>query len=82
MRQGWPQLSAVARARLRRARTQSTLCPAKPPRAHGNVLQPCHPETRDYLARKRSEGKSISEAIRCLKRHLARRIWHLLQPPN
>jgi transposase len=41
----------------------------------------CHPETRDYIARKRSEGKSTSEAIRCLKRHLARRIWHLLQPP-
>jgi transposase len=42
----------------------------------------CHPETRDYIARKRSEGKSTSEAIRCLKRHLARRIWHLLQPPT
>jgi transposase len=41
----------------------------------------CHPETRAYIARKRSEGKSTSEAIRCLKRHLARRIWHLLQPP-
>jgi transposase len=41
----------------------------------------CHPETRDYIARKRSEGKSTKEAIRCLKRHLARRIWHLLQPP-
>jgi transposase len=42
----------------------------------------CHPETRAYIARKRSEGKSTTEAIRCLKRHLARRIWHLLQPPN
>jgi transposase len=39
----------------------------------------CHPETRAYIARKRSEGKSTTEAIRCLKRHLARRIWHLLQ---
>jgi transposase len=38
------------------------------------------PETRAYLARKRSEGKTAKEAIRCLKRHLARRIWHLLQP--
>ena len=37
----------------------------------------CHPETRDYIARKRAEGKSTREAIRCLKRHLARRIWHL-----
>jgi len=41
----------------------------------------CHPETRDYIARKRSEGKTHRDAIRCLKRHLARRIWHLLQPP-
>jgi transposase len=42
----------------------------------------CHPETRAYLDRKRSEGKSTKEAIRCLKRHLARRVWHLLQPPH
>src|SRR5215212_4493094 len=40
----------------------------------------CHPETKAYIARKRAEGKSTKEAIRCLKRHLARRIWHLLQP--
>ena len=42
----------------------------------------CHPETQDYIARKRAEGKTTNEAIRCLKRHLARRIWHLLQPPH
>src|SRR4051794_37824841 len=42
----------------------------------------CHAETQDYIARKRAEGKSTKEAIRCLKRHLARRIWHLLQPPT
>jgi len=41
----------------------------------------CHPETRAYIARKRAEGKTTREAIRCLKRHLARRIWRLLQPP-
>ena len=41
----------------------------------------CHPETQDYIARKRAEGKSTKEAIRCLKRHLTRRIWHLLPPP-
>jgi transposase len=41
----------------------------------------CHPETQDYLARKKAEGKTTREAIRCLKRHLAGRIWHLLQPP-
>jgi transposase len=39
----------------------------------------CHPQTRDYIDRKRAEGKSTKEAIRCLKRHLARRVWHLLQ---
>jgi transposase len=38
----------------------------------------CHPETKDYIARKRAEGKSTKDAIRCLKRHLTRRIWHLL----
>jgi transposase len=36
------------------------------------------PETRAYLLRKQAEGKTKLEAIRCLKRHLARRIWHLL----
>jgi transposase len=41
----------------------------------------CHPETRAYLDRKRSEGKTTKDAIRCLKRHLARRIWHLLADP-
>src|SRR5512133_1382887 len=41
----------------------------------------CHPETKAYVARKRAEGKTSTEAIRCLKRHLTRRIWHLLQPP-
>ncbi len=39
----------------------------------------CHPETRGYIARKLSEGKSTKEALRCLKRHLTRRLWHLLQ---
>src|SRR5215217_6533301 len=42
----------------------------------------CHPETRDYIARRRSEAKSAREAIRCLKRYLARRVWRLLQPPT
>jgi transposase len=39
----------------------------------------CHAETQDYIARKRAEGKTTKEAIRCLKRHLTRRLWHLLQ---
>jgi len=40
------------------------------------------PETAAYLARKQAEGKSRREALRCLKRHLARRVWRLLQPPR
>jgi len=42
----------------------------------------CHPETRAYIERKRSEGKTNRDAIRCLKRHLARRVWLLLQPQD
>jgi transposase len=42
----------------------------------------CHPETRDYIARRQAEGKSTREAIRCLKRYLARDVWRLLQPPH
>jgi transposase len=37
------------------------------------------PETAAYLARKQAEGKTRREAVRCLKRHLARRVWRLLQ---
>jgi transposase len=37
-----------------------------------------HAPARDYLARKQAEGKSRMEALRCLKRHLARRVWRLL----
>jgi transposase len=40
------------------------------------------PQTAAYLARKQAEGKTRREALRCLKRHLARRVWQLLQPPN
>lgn len=38
-----------------------------------------HPPARAYVERKRAEGKSWREAIRCLKRHLARRVFVLLQ---
>ena len=31
-----------------------------------------------FLERKQAEGKSRREALRCLKRHLARRVWRLL----
>ncbi|HXC23293.1 MAG TPA: transposase, partial [Solirubrobacteraceae bacterium] len=36
------------------------------------------PATRAYIQRKQAEGKTKLEAIRCLKRHIARQIWHLL----
>jgi transposase len=39
------------------------------------------PETRDYLTPKRAEGKTNKGALRCLKRHLARRFHHLLAVP-
>jgi transposase len=41
-----------------------------------------HPETRDHIARRHSEGKTTRDAIRRLKRYLARRAWRLLQPPT
>jgi transposase len=37
------------------------------------------PDTAAYLARKQAEGKTRREALRCLKRHLARRVFKLLQ---
>jgi transposase len=39
-------------------------------------------ETRSYLKRKMAEGKTRTEAIRCLKRHLARRFHRLLTTAN
>jgi transposase len=36
------------------------------------------PVTRAYLERRVKEGKTKREAIRCLKRYLARRIWRIL----
>jgi len=38
-----------------------------------------HPQARAYLDRKRAEGKSTREGLRCLKRHLARRAFALLR---
>jgi transposase len=42
----------------------------------------CHPETQHYITRKQAQGKTTRDAIRCLKRHLARRIWNLLRAPT
>jgi transposase len=40
------------------------------------------PATKPYLAGKQAEGKTKREAIRCLKRHLARRFHHILAAPT
>jgi len=37
-----------------------------------------HPNARDYLARKRAEGKTSAEARRCLKRHLASVVYRAM----
>jgi len=51
---------------------------------HRLALNKAHwdPETAAYLERRQAEGKSRKEALRCLKRHLARRVWKLLQSPG
>lgn len=38
-----------------------------------------HPPAQAFVARKRAEGKSRREAIRCLKRHLARVVFRAMQ---
>ncbi len=42
------------------------------------------PRTRAYAAKRRADGKSTKEIIRCLKRHIARELYRLLVPrqPN
>jgi transposase len=38
--------------------------------------------TRDYVDRRVAEGKTRREAIRCLKRYVAREIYHLITRPH
>jgi transposase len=40
------------------------------------------PQTAQYIAKQRARGKTSREAIRWLKRHLVRRIYHLVRDPN
>jgi hypothetical protein len=42
-------------------------------------LRKSHAPTIAYIERKTREGKSVREAIRCLKRHLARHIYRVLE---
>jgi transposase len=39
------------------------------------------PRTRNYLARRITEGKTRREAIRCLKRYIAREIYRIITSP-
>jgi transposase len=38
-----------------------------------------HPATIDYINRRTRDGKTSREAIRCLKRYLARNLYRLLE---
>jgi transposase len=40
------------------------------------------PQTALYIAKQRQRGKTNREAIRCLKRHLIRRVYNLLRDPD
>jgi transposase len=37
-----------------------------------------HP-TRDYVARRTAEGKTLKEINRCIKRYIARQLFRLMQ---
>lgn len=39
------------------------------------------PETKAYAARRRAEGKTSREIIRCLKRYIAREVYGLITNP-
>jgi transposase len=41
-----------------------------------------HPQITVYMARQRERGKTQREAIRCLTRHLIRRIYNLPRDPQ
>lgn len=45
------------------------------------VRMSCEQRTRDYVARKRAQGHTTKEIIRCLKRAIAREIFTLLTNP-
>ena len=40
------------------------------------------PATRDYVARRRAEGKTNREIKRCLARYVARELYRLLETPT
>ncbi|MGW1541509.1 hypothetical protein ACWCPM_14960 [Streptomyces sp. NPDC002309] len=40
----------------------------------------CDPRTQDYYERRPKEGKSRRDIVRCLRRHAAREVFHLVRP--
>jgi hypothetical protein len=40
------------------------------------------PQTRAYLARRMAQGKTRREALRCLKRYIAREIYQIITQPR
>ncbi len=45
------------------------------------VRMTCEEETKTYLARRTAQGKTKRDVTRCLKRHIAREVFWLLQNP-
>jgi transposase len=45
------------------------------------VRMRCDPRTRAYVERRTKEGRTKREIMRCLKRYVAREVWHVLTTP-
>lgn len=45
------------------------------------VRMSADPRTRDYVQRRTTEGRTSRDILRCLKRAIAREVWHLLTHP-
>ena len=61
------------------AATASSTTPSTCSRSPASATTPRPPV---YIAKQRANGKTNPEAIRCLKRHLVRRVYHLLRDPT
>jgi transposase len=46
------------------------------------VRMRCHPPTRAYVQRRTNQGLSKLDILRCLKRYIAREIYHHLTSPQ
>ena len=84
----WAHLCGAARSRPRRARSAGPAQPRRRPpgqprvvadRDHPAGIRPGHPATRAYVERRTKEGLSKKEIIRCLKRYVAREVYHQLR---